>query len=289
MNLRVEDISAGYGKIPVISRISMSVAPGRICALMGRNGSGKTTLLRCINGVLPITGGHIHILGTDIRTLDRHEIARRVSVVPQMTFSPFSFSCLDMVLMAGASRIRAWSAPSTKEKQKAFQAMAETGIDHKAHKDFNTLSGGERQLVMLARGLFQDTPIMLLDEPTAHLDFANQHRIMALMREAARRRNMTVVITLHDPNLTHHYCDDAVLIHEGRVRTKGETGLILNDQVLAGVLGDNIQCDVTQKGVFVVVPRQIPRTLDPRISDQGVTKQATRNQPNVNQNQKVMQ
>jgi len=264
MNLRLENISVGYGGTPVISHINLSVGAGRICALMGRNGSGKTTLLRCINRLLPFSEGRVTILGQDIKKLGRDKIAKMISVVPQVSFSPFSFSCLDMVLMAGAARIKAWSAPSKKEKQKAMDAMGETGINHMAGRPFNTLSGGERQLVMLARGLFQDTPIMLLDEPNSHLDFANQHKIMALMQRLARKRKMTVLVTLHDPNLTHYYCDDVILIHEGGVRAMGETGATLTNEVLSCVLGDNIECDMTKKGVFVVIPKQIPVNMNIR-------------------------
>ncbi|MBU2456073.1 MAG: ABC transporter ATP-binding protein, partial [Proteobacteria bacterium] len=237
MTLSIENVSAGYGRNPVISGIDLQVASGRVCALMGRNGSGKTTLLRCINGVLPLLEGRIQVMGREIQTLGREKIARMISVVPQVSFSPFSFSCVDMVLMAGASRIKAWSAPSVKEKQKALEVMAETGIVHMAQRAFNSISGGERQLVMLARGLFQDTPVMLLDEPTSHLDFANQHKIMALMRTLAGKRGMTVVITLHDPNLTHYYCDDVILIHEGGVAARGETLATLTDDILSKVLG----------------------------------------------------
>ncbi len=222
MTLEIQRLSAGYGSTPVITGIHMTAEAGRICAVMGRNGSGKTTLLRCINHVLPPLTGVIRILGQDVTRMARHRIAQIISVVPQLNFSPFSFSCLDMVLMAGAARIRAWAAPSGKEQDRAAYAMAEVGIGHLAPQAFNAISGGERQLVMLARALFQETPIMLLDEPTAHLDFTHQHRIMALMRKLAAKRKMTVIITLHDPNLTYHYCDDVVLIHQGRVAAAGK-------------------------------------------------------------------
>jgi len=260
MNLVVDNISAGYGKTPVVSQINFSLGPGRICALMGRNGSGKTTLLRCINGILPLLAGKVSLMGKDINHLDRPQIAKRISVVPQVNFSPFSFSCTDMVMMAGAARIKAWSAPCESEKQKALTVMAETGIDHMAHRSFNSLSGGERQLVMLARGLFQDTPIMLLDEPNSHLDFANQHRIMALMQKLVKKRNISALITLHDPNLAHYYCDEVIMLKKGQVIAKGETQTTLTDEVLSRVLGDNIQCDITQKGFFVVTPKQINST-----------------------------
>ncbi|MFU8770774.1 MAG: ABC transporter ATP-binding protein, partial [Desulfotignum sp.] len=205
MTLDIRDLSAGYDRKPVITGIHMTAAAGRICAVMGRNGSGKTTLLQCINHVLPPVKGEIRIMGQDITRMARHRIAQIISVVPQVNFSPFSFSCLDMVLMAGAARVRAWAAPSRKEQGRAAAAMAEAGIDHLAPQAFNAISGGERQLVMLARALFQQTPIMLLDEPTAHLDFTNQHRIMGLIRKLVKKRQMTVIITLHDPNLTYHY------------------------------------------------------------------------------------
>ncbi|WP_041279277.1 ABC transporter ATP-binding protein [Desulfobacula toluolica] len=257
MNLAVENISAGYGKTQVISNINLAVGPGRICALMGRNGSGKTTLLRCINGVISPFEGKVSIMGKDICRLSRDRIAGMISVVPQVSFSPFSFSCMDMVLMAGASRIKAWSAPSKKDREKAFSVMAEAGIDHMADSAFNSISGGERQLVMLARGLFQDTPVMLLDEPNSHLDFTNQHRIMALMQTLVKKRKTTVLITLHDPNLVYYYCDEVVLLHNGGVVASGETRTTMTDDVLSRVLGDNIQCDVTLKGVFVVTPKQI--------------------------------
>ncbi len=262
MTLDIQDLSAGYGSTPVISGIHMTADPGRICAVMGRNGSGKTTLLRCINHVLPPLKGKIRILGQDITRMARHRIAQIISVVPQVNFSPFSFSCRDMVLMAGAARIRAWAAPSRKEQDRADSAMAEVGIDHLAPQAFNAISGGERQLVMLARALFQETPIMLLDEPTAHLDFTNQHRIMALMRKLAEKRRMTVIITLHDPNLTCHYCDDVVLIHQGGVAAAGKTADTLTGDVLARVLGDNIRLDVTTGGVRVAVPARFDPPTD---------------------------
>lgn len=262
MTLDIQDLSAGYGSTPVISGIHMTADPGRICAVMGRNGSGKTTLLRCINHVLPLLNGTIRIMGQDITRMARHRIAQIISVVPQVNFSPFSFSCRDMVLMAGAARIRAWAAPSRKEQDRAASAMAEVGIDHLSSQAFNAISGGERQLVMLARALFQETPIMLLDEPTAHLDFTNQHRIMALMRKLAAKRQMTVIITLHDPNLACHYCDDVVLIHQGRVAVAGKTADTLTGDVLARVLGDNIRLDVTTSGVRVAVPARFDPAFD---------------------------
>lgn len=258
MNLRVENLSAGYGTSLVIAQVNLKVGPGSICGLMGRNGSGKTTLLRCISGVLPPRKGKIFLMGKEISLLNRSQISQRIGLVPQVHFSPFSFACMDMVLMACAPRTTPWRSPGKKERQNAMRVMAEVGIDHMAKRSFNALSGGERQLVMLARGLFQDTPILLLDEPNAHLDFANQHRIMALIQTLVKRRNMTVFITLHDPNLVHYYCDEVILLHDGGVVAAGPTHTTLTDPVLLRVLGDNIQTDMTRKGILVVTPKHIP-------------------------------
>ena len=178
MPVRVDGLTAGYGDTTVLHDISLEIGSGRICALLGRNGSGKTTLMRCINGILKPVRGSISVAGREIRRMKRVEIARLISLVPQGNYSPFQFSCLEMVLMGGASRIRPWSAPGAKEQRRAKEICAEVGVADLVDWPFNCLSGGQKQLVMLARALHQDAPIMLLDEPNAHLDFPNQHRMM---------------------------------------------------------------------------------------------------------------
>jgi iron complex transport system ATP-binding protein len=229
MGLVVNNISMKYGKTPVFSNISLKLDSGTICGLMGRN----------------------------IRNMTRSKIAGLISVVPQINSSPFSFSCVDMVLMAGVSRIKSWSSPSKKERSKAEKVLEETGITHLAYRAFNSISGGEQQLVMLARALFQETPVMLLDEPNSHLDFVNQHRIMSLIKQLVKKRNIIVLITLHDPNLVNYYCDEVVLLKNGSIVASGKTKAIMTDNTLASVLGNNIQCDVTKKGICVVTPKKI--------------------------------
>ncbi len=255
MSLVVENINAGYDKFPVLKDVSLKVDRGSICALMGRNGSGKTTVLRCINAILKPTAGRVFADGRLIHGLSRIEIARLISLVPQGIQVVFSFSCLEMILMGSASRINAWSAPGKTETFKAMEVLEEVGIRALAHRPFNQLSGGERQLVMLARALFQNAPIMLLDEPNSHLDFSNQHRMMALMRDMVKKRGVTALISLHDPNLTLHYCDQVVMLKDGRVITHGPTDEVMENETLRNVLGENIQMDLTNKGFRVVIPR----------------------------------
>jgi iron complex transport system ATP-binding protein len=254
VSLVVENISAGYDRVPVLNGVSLKVEQGNICALMGRNGSGKTTMLRCINAILKPAQGRVIADGRLVHSLSRIEIARLISLVPQGIQAVFSFSCLEMILMGSAARINAWSAPSKKETFKALEVLNEVGIPALAHRQFNHLSGGERQLIMLARTLFQDAPIMLLDEPNSHLDFSNQHRMMGLMRDIVKKRGVTALISLHDPNLTLHYCDQVAMLKDGRVIAHGPTDDVMEIETLRHVLGENIQMDQTVKGFRVVTP-----------------------------------
>lgn len=223
---------------------------------MGRNGSGKTTLLRCINAILEPGSGSILAEGRDVARLSRGEIARLISLVPQGVQSVFAFSCTEMVLMGSTARINAWSAPDKREREKAMQSLDDVGIAGLAARPFNELSGGERQLVMLARALFQDCPIMLLDEPNTHLDFANQHRAMELMRGLVKRRGLTALVSLHDPNLTLAYCDQVAMLKGGKIVAEGPTSRIMDDRTLQETLGENIQTDRTVDGVMIVTPRR---------------------------------
>jgi iron complex transport system ATP-binding protein len=254
LSLLIENVSAGYDKVQVLEDVGLQVEQGNICALMGRNGSGKTTLLRCINAILKPTRGRVLAAGRPVATLSRIEIARLISLVPQGLQAAFSFSSLEMILMGSAARINAWSAPGKKEVQKALEVLDEVGIPALAYRPFNQLSGGERQLVMLARALYQDAPIMLLDEPNSHLDFSNQHRMMRMMRDMVKKRGVTALISLHDPNLTLHYCDQVAMLKEGRVIAHGPTDDVMENETLRHVLGENIQLDYTSKGFRVVTP-----------------------------------
>jgi iron complex transport system ATP-binding protein len=257
LTIRVEKLSAGYGKHPVLFDVEMEVKAGSICALIGRNGSGKTTLMRCINAILKPMKGKVFVMGKDISILERNEIARLISIVPQSSYTVFPFPCIEMILMGGAARLRAWASPGAEEERRAFKVCEEVGLMELAKTSFNQISGGQKQLVMLARAIYQDAPIMLLDEPNSHLDFCNQHKMMALMRQIVKQTGVTALITLHDPNLALNYCDEVVMLREGRVVASGPTMAIMDDHHLREALGDNIRTDATISGSRVVVPRKV--------------------------------
>jgi iron complex transport system ATP-binding protein len=257
MSVRIEGLTAGYDDGTVLHDIRLEIGSGRICALIGRNGSGKTTLMRCINGFLKHSKGSISVSGRDISRLRRNDLAGLISLVPQGSCAPFMFSCIEMVLMGGATRVKPWSSPCAEEQRRALVVCRDVGIVDLADTPFNCLSGGQKQLVILARALHQDAPVMLLDEPNSHLDFPNQHRMMGLIRRVVKERGVTALITLHDPNLALYYSDDVVMLKEGRVVASGPTGEIMEDRHLMAVLGDNVMLDRTLSGNRVVVPRNV--------------------------------
>ncbi len=258
MTVRVENMTAGYSAEPILFDIDITVKEGRICGLIGHNGSGKTTLMRCINAILKPAKGRVFVEGKETHRLGRHRVAQLISVVPQGTYSPFAYSSLEMILMGGASRVRPWASPGADETTKAWNVCAEVGIENLAPIPFNHLSGGQKQLVMLARALYQDSPVMLLDEPNSHLDFCNQHRMMNLVHRVVKERGTTVLVTLHDPNLALHYCDEVVMLKEGRVIAMGPAKAVMTDGHLETTLGENIRIDITRDGTTVVIPKHIP-------------------------------
>jgi iron complex transport system ATP-binding protein len=242
----------------VLTQVDLEVQAGSICALIGRNGSGKTTLMRCINHVLKPLQGHVRVSGHAVAKLSRPQIARLIGMVPQNGHCPFAFSCLEMIVMGAAARLSPWSRPKAGDYAKARAVSREVGIESLLNRPFHHLSGGQQQLVLLTRALYQEATLMLLDEPTAHLDFANQHKMMGLIRQVVRTRGATALVTLHDPNLALHYCDMAVMLEDGKVVSCGAVQEVITDTNLHRVLGDNIQLDMTQLGYSVVIPKQVP-------------------------------
>ena len=252
--LTVEDLSFDYDTRPILRGINFSVAPGTICGLLGPNGSGKSTLFKCINGLLSPRKGRVRIGAKSVAHLSRHTIADIMAVVPQQTTVAFAFSALQMVLMGRASRVSVMGRPSVADACDAAAALNDLGIPHLKDRPFNALSGGERQIVLLARALFQNPSILLLDEPTAHLDFKNQYRVMDIVQEMTRRHHLTTLITLHDPNLAVRYCSQLVMLKQGRVHRQGTTADVFEQQAIEALYDMNVSIQNTNPGQWFVTP-----------------------------------
>jgi iron complex transport system ATP-binding protein len=221
--LAATDISFSYGRAKVLQDVSIAVARGSIVGLLGPNGSGKTTLLRIVAGILPPLAGTVLVGGQPIEQLTRRELARRIAVVPQETHSTFDFSVMDMVLMGRYPHLGAFELEGAADQDIAREALTATGTAALETRAFATLSGGEKQRVVIASALAQASEMLLLDEPTAALDLGYQCEIAALLRRLNAERRTTMIVSTHDLNLAAAICEHIVLLKDGRVLAHGAT------------------------------------------------------------------
>jgi iron complex transport system ATP-binding protein len=200
VHLEIKALSCGYSVSapPVIRDFSLSIRPGDVLCVLGRNGIGKTTLFRTLLGTLAPLSGSVHIGGRDLAALTRRERAALIAYVPQTHHPPFAYTAFDIVLMGRAGLMSAFSLPSARDKQMAAAAMEALGVEALADRAYTRISGGERQMVLIARALAQGADFLFLDEPAANLDVSNQMRVLAVLRGLAES-GKGVVFTSHDP------------------------------------------------------------------------------------------
>ena len=223
VKLSCQSIGFHYNGRPVLSDISFDVGAGMFCALLGRNGSGKTTLLHCLNTILTPETGRVLVDGIDLRTLSRQAVARRVSLVPQEHVDIFPFTVLEVAVMGRAPYLGMTASPGAEDYALAEAALDMLNARYLSDCSFNRISGGERQMALLAGALVQSSDVLLLDEPTNHLDFHNQYRLLTTIRDICRRRGMSVVAAMHDPNLAMLFADQIIMLQNGRVLVSGPT------------------------------------------------------------------
>lgn len=251
--LRVQDIHFRYGSFPVLSGVSFSVGKGELCGLFGPNGSGKTTLFKCCLRFLRAERGTVEIHGEDISRCTVGQLARLVAYVPQEHRPPFPYLAREVVLMGRTPHLGGFFGIRRRDREIAMDALATLGISDLADRPYNHLSGGQRQMVLMARAIAQDTPVLFLDEPTSALDFQNQMRIWQIMREIAEE-GKTILACSHDPNHVAWFCDRVVVVGSGSVVAEGEPEDVISEGVLATIYGDT--CAVrTLDGVRMVMPR----------------------------------
>lgn len=253
--LQVGNVSFAYGERLVLQDVTLAVPRGRIVGLLGPNGSGKTTLLRIMAGTLPPSAGRVHIENIDVARLSRRDLARRIAVVPQETHATFDYTALDIVLMGRYPHLGPFELEGASDLAIAQDALAATGTASLAWRAFDTLSGGEKQRVVIASALAQASDVLLLDEPTASLDLGYQFEIATLLTRLNRDRGTTMVVSTHDLNLAAALCADVVLIKDGRVIAQGPTAAALTASSIRALYG--IEADVQFHGAaghLTVVP-----------------------------------
>lgn len=238
---------------PVLRGVTLDVPPGSVTALVGANGAGKTTLLRLATRWLHASAGRIEIEGRDVESFSRAELARHVAVVPQESVIPFPFRVDEIVAMGRAPHLRRLGFETRHDVVLVRSALERTGIAALSARSVLTLSGGQRQLVALARALVQDAPILLMDEPTAFLDLRHRVEVLSLARaEAARGR--AVLLVSHDLALAARFCDRLALLAGGCITAVGAPADVLTPGHLRDVFGIEAQILVAPDGTPVVVP-----------------------------------
>lgn len=235
VGLEAEAVSFSYGRRSLFEALSLRIDPGEMVGLIGANGSGKTTFLRIASGVLAPASGAVRVAGRDVATIPPRERAKMIGVVPQESRLTFDFSALEVVLMGRAAYWGLLGFEGPRDLRAAHRAMARTGTSALAGRPIGQLSGGERQLVYVARALAQEPGLLLLDEPTAFLDIRHRLEIYAILSELNREEGITVALTSHDIDLAARFCRRLVLIKEGRVIADGETSEIFTAENLSSL------------------------------------------------------
>ena len=215
--LKVEHVRCGYQHREIVHDASLEVAPGEFCALLGLNGCGKTTLIKAICGLLPTHDGKVMVDGVNCTGFNERQRALKMAYIPQRGSLITGKTVMEVVLMGFNARLHLLDSPGKIHRQKAMEALSRLGMEHLAQRDYSNLSEGQKQMVILARTMVQDTPVMLMDEPDSALDFVNRNLVLGKIRQILHEQGRAGLITLHDPNFALAYCDSLILMKEGNI------------------------------------------------------------------------
>lgn len=252
--LELEDVRAGYGRRVVLDGAHLSVEPGEVVALLGTNGSGKSTLLRVAAGLVRPWSGEVRLFGRAADAWTRGELARRVAVLPQSLELPAGFRVAEAVALGRIPHAHGIFGTDAADAAAVADALRDADAAELAERDVAQLSGGERQRVLVAMALAQEPSLLLLDEPTLHLDLAHQLALVRTLARLRRVRDLTVIAVVHDLNLAAGMADRAVLLDGGRVRPAGRGTAVVDAAVVRDALGVPIEVALTSDGRRVLTP-----------------------------------
>lgn len=240
MRVRTKNLYFSYGSQPILKDMDFRAHEGSLVAVLGPNGAGKSTLFKCVLGFLKGYTGEILIDDVDIRNMTRKEIAEKVAYIPQSTSPVFNYSVLDMVLMGTTGSLGYMSSPGDEEVRRAYEALDELGIRHLADRGFARISGGERQLALISRALVQQARIIIMDEPTANLDYGNQYRVMEKIKKLADD-GYTIILSTHNPEHALLFADKCFVIQNGEFVAAGSSKDVLNEDMMRKLYGVNVE------------------------------------------------
>ena len=236
----VRDITFSYGAEPVLKDVSFQVESGQFVCILGANGCGKTTLLKTMLGFFRPQGGSVLLDGENVHTMDVRRMAQKVAYIPQSHVPPFPFRVIDVVLMGHTPYLSRNYRPTQEDHQIAMDALERLGITSLADRRYTALSGGQRQLVIIARAIAQQTGIIIMDEPTASLDFGNQYLVLSQLLKL-KQQHMSIVMVTHNPEHAIYCADRIIAMRDGRVLMDGTTEQIITEPLLREIYGMDVK------------------------------------------------
>lgn len=254
--LEARDVGVRYGAHAALRGVSLRVGEGEMLGLIGPNGSGKTTLLRALSGAIRPTAGFVAVGGADIRAQDRRALARTLAHVPQAIEIPVAYSVAELVAMGRTPYVAGWAPLSADDRAAVVRAMELMEVSELADRAMDELSAGERQRAIVAMALAQEPRILLLDEPTAHLDIQHAWGLMELVARMNRERRLTVIVSLHDLGLAAEFCPRLLLLERGERVASGAASEVLKQEVLTRVYKHPIEI-VRRDARVLIVPGRV--------------------------------
>ena len=251
--LRAQALRGGYGRGDVVTGVSLDILSGRCVAVLGPNGTGKSTLVRLLGGILPASGGGVELLGRPLAGWRRRQVARHVALVPQLVEFAFPLTVREVVEQGRAPHLGPWRPPSAEDEEAVRHALRRVGLDALQHASVQRLSGGERQLVLLARALATRPRVLLLDEPAAALDVRHQLELVTIVRSLLSE-GVGALVVLHDWNLALRVADDLVVLRDGRVHARGTPAEVVSPELFREVFRVDVDVLQDRAGIPVVVP-----------------------------------
>lgn len=260
--LEANRIVYSYSRKPVVNDVSLEVKKGEFLSIIGPNGSGKSTLLKTLSHIYVPDSGEINLMGKSLDTYNRKEIAQRISMVPQDTSLDFEFTVEEVVLMGRHPFLGRFAREDSKDMDLAYEAMERTNTLHIKDRLITEISGGERQRVFIAKSLAQNTSVMLLDEPTSHLDINHQIEILDLLKRLNSEKELAIVLVIHDINLASRYSDRILLMKDGEIIAQGSPEAVITPENIENTYGMRVVVETSRyTGNVTVTPIEIKRRL----------------------------
>ena len=255
MSVKIENLSFAYGPHQVLKNISLDVADGTLVNVLGPNGTGKSTLFRCILGLYTDYKGKIVVNGKDVSKLSIRERAKEMAFIPQSHKPVYDYAVVDVVLMSAGAGSGAFFSPKSSDVDRAYKALERVGIDYLADRPYTRISGGEQQLVLIARALAQNANTIIMDEPTSALDYGNTVRVLSCVRQLSVE-GLTVIQSTHQPDQAFLYADKTLVLHEGEVLAYGSPKDTITAELISKIYGVEVEVNsLHDDRVRVCIPK----------------------------------